>query len=418
MKDEVVNRVVKVAGLTPHPRNYNTHSDAQVGDLRASLKRFGQVRSIVVQGRQDVGAPGGDPKFLIVAGHGLVAAARLEGYTQLRADVIPAAWKPARVLAYLAADNELARQGNPDEAQLAAIVAELAAANETELARLAAGNAARLKELLAANALATTATGDAEPQIDRAEELNEKWKVKPGDLWRIGDHRLLCGDSTKRDDVERVMQGDKAAFVSDPPYGIDVDTSWLSALHVKRGKPSNKSDDRLANDDGTLDLSWAYKYHEWLVFGFPFVARDEKYTGLLVWDKRGDGGENGLGNPVEVAASNAFNGYRLARHVWAGYVREAGEKREAHPTQKPIGVMLDAIKLIKSQIILDPFIGSGTTIIACQNLQRKCRAIEIAPAYCAVTLERMATAFPGIEIERLNDNGKQKDTRRKAGKKG
>ncbi len=242
---------------------------------------------------------------------------------------------------------------------------------------------------------------DSEPQIDRAAALNEIWKCETGQLWQIGQHRLLVGDSTKAEDVARVMGGEKAALVSDPPYGISVDTSWLSALNVKRGKPSCKSDDKLANDDGTLDLSFAYKYPEWLVFGFPFVARNEKYTGLLVWDKRGDGGENRLGNPVEVAASNAFNGYRLSRHVWAGYIREAGEKREPHPTQKPIGIMVDAIQLVKNQIIFDPFSGSGSTVVACQNLNRKCRGIEISPLYCSVILQRMTDAFPGIEIRRI-----------------
>ena len=173
MQDEIVNQKVTLSGLTPHPRNYNAHDDGQIGDLRASLRKFGQVRSIVVQaveGRQDDGVP----RHLIVAGHGLVSAARLEKYTTLRADVIPAEWDAPKVLAYLAADNELARQGSPDEAQLAAIVAELSAANEVELARLAAGNAERLKELLAANDLAVNGQGDAEPQIDRAAELNEK----------------------------------------------------------------------------------------------------------------------------------------------------------------------------------------------------------------------------------------------------
>jgi DNA modification methylase len=153
-----------------------------------------------------------------------------------------------------------------------------------------------------------------------------------------------------------------------------------------------------------------YRWPEWLVFGFPFVARAEAFTGLLVWDKRGDGGEGGLGNPVEVAASNAFNGYRLSRHVWAGYVREAGEKREPHPTQKPVGIMVDAIGLVRGDAILDPFLGSGTTMVAAQNLGRKCYGLEISPAYCSVILQRMQDAFPGIEIRR--DDG----TRAKGGK--
>ena len=115
---DVVNRMVKLAQCRPHPRNYNQHSTAQLEDLRSSLRRFGQVRSIVVQAAADGG-------YLLVAGHGIVAAASLELYTELRADVIPATWSEMQVLAYLAADNELGRQSNPDIAQLAAVVATM-----------------------------------------------------------------------------------------------------------------------------------------------------------------------------------------------------------------------------------------------------------------------------------------------------
>lgn len=107
------------------------------------LRAFGQVRSIVVQ------ADGADG-FLIVAGHGLVAAAQAEGWAELRADVVPADWPAAKVLAYLAADNELARRGDPDEGQLAALVAQVAAEADANLASLAAGSEARLAEMLAA----------------------------------------------------------------------------------------------------------------------------------------------------------------------------------------------------------------------------------------------------------------------------
>ncbi len=134
---------VPVAGLKPHPRNYNRHDHGQVEDLRESLRQFGQVRSIVVQATKN-------PKvFLIVAGHGITEAARLEGVKTLKADVVPATWTPARVLAYLAADNELARRGSPDEAQLATIVAEVKASEGEVLARLAAGEQAALTRLLA-----------------------------------------------------------------------------------------------------------------------------------------------------------------------------------------------------------------------------------------------------------------------------
>ena len=121
--DEVVNRVVAVGECRPHPRNYNGHDEGQIGDLRASLRRFGQVRSVVVQALSPGLSPNGGGGYLVVAGNGVHEAARLEGLESLRADVIPADWDEARVLAYLAADNELARRARPDEAQLAVLVA-------------------------------------------------------------------------------------------------------------------------------------------------------------------------------------------------------------------------------------------------------------------------------------------------------
>lgn len=129
---EIVNHTVPAAACRPHPRNYQQHDEGQVADLRESLRVFGQVRSIVVQ---EDGAGG----YLIVAGHGVAEAARLEGLRELRADVIPASWGPARVLAYLGTDNELARRGMPDEAQLAALVADVEEEAGREMARLAAG---------------------------------------------------------------------------------------------------------------------------------------------------------------------------------------------------------------------------------------------------------------------------------------
>lgn len=176
MSSGVVNRVVAVDALGPHPLNYNRHDEGQIADLRLSLREFGQVRSIVVQPCDCVpdGCSAQDaPGYLIVAGHGLAAAARAEGLRELRADVIPAEWAEGRVLAYLAADNELARQGNPDAGQLAALVARVRGEAGESLAQLAAGSEARMREMLKAitlpeitdweDSLGELPTGDRSP---------------------------------------------------------------------------------------------------------------------------------------------------------------------------------------------------------------------------------------------------------------
>lgn len=143
MKAVVKNQTVKVSALAPHSQNYNKHSDSQLADLRASLRAFGQVRSVVVQKAKANG------HYTIVAGEGLTTAAKQEGLKELRADVIPASWSKTKVLAYLAADNELARHGTPDQAQLAAIVRDVMSAEGEVLARLAAGEQLALDTLLA-----------------------------------------------------------------------------------------------------------------------------------------------------------------------------------------------------------------------------------------------------------------------------
>lgn len=137
---EIINQLLPIDALSPHPRNYQVHPEPQLGQLRSSLARFGQVRSIVVQ----EGAPG---KFLIVAGHGIVEAARQHGLTAMRADVIPATWTPTQVEGYLLADNLTARQSIPDEDLLAQLLQEQLDAG-VDLVSLGS-NEAELNDLLA-----------------------------------------------------------------------------------------------------------------------------------------------------------------------------------------------------------------------------------------------------------------------------
>ena len=206
MSSEVISRLI--SELKPHPRNYNNHGDRQVDDLALSLKRFGQRKPIVTW------------RDMIVAGHGLTMAAQMAGWTTILTMPIPDDWDEATVLAYLAADNELARQADPDLAQLAAITKELEGIDE-ELAKLAAGGDDALKALMA-TIEDEKPNGDAEPQIDKAEELRVKWDVQSGQMWQLGEHRIICGDCTDRAVVERVMGGEKAdCVVTDSPYGIN-----------------------------------------------------------------------------------------------------------------------------------------------------------------------------------------------------
>jgi len=163
---EIVNKMVPVAACSPHPMNYNRHDEEQIKDLRLSLRRFGQVKSIVVQ---DDGADG----FLLVAGEGIWRASKDEEIEELRADVIPTDWEPPRVLAYLGADNELARRAQPDEAQLAALIEQVGKQADEELAKLAAGGELAMNQIVAANEWDNEDWSDLDDELDSLAGMEE-----------------------------------------------------------------------------------------------------------------------------------------------------------------------------------------------------------------------------------------------------
>jgi len=237
---------------------------------------------------------------------------------------------------------------------------------------------------------------DAEPQIDRAEELRVKWGVETGQLWRLGDHRLICGDCTDKDVVERVMGGEKAgAVVTDPPYGLG-ETKSFNDYHLDY-------EDREPFDLTLLDLSapfviWGGNYYECL-------PDKRNKIGWIVWDKRpnleGEKRERAdrrFGQHFEIAITSIgdLRG-KMYRQRWGGFY---GSQEIYHKTQKPPELFKWCIEPTEG-FVVDYFCGSGTAILACENLGRKCRAVEISPAYVAVALERWATAT-GKTPELLN----------------
>ena len=183
------------------------------------------------------------------------------------------------------------------------------------------------------------------------------------------------------------------AVVTDPPYGIGVNTAWLSALHVQRGKPKCKSDAQLVGDDAPMSLDWLSGYRRWLVFGFPYLQRTDA-TGWLVWDKWPGVNGGGLGNPVEMAMTNCWRGFRVLRVLWAGFYRAKGEKRHNHPTQKPEMLMRGLIEMMTmpGDTVFDPFMGSGTTGVACVQTGRNFIGCEIDPGYFEIAKRRIEQA--------------------------
>jgi DNA modification methylase len=275
---------------------------------------------------------------------------------------------------------------------------------------------------------------DAEPQIDRAAELNKKWQVKPGDLWRIGEHRLLCGDSTKREDVERVMGGDTPLLmVTDPPYGVEYDANWRNEADRANGKPYGaRAVGKVTNDD-RADWSEAWALfsgdvaYVWHAGGkSPEVAESLTSTGfelrnLIVWAKNNFAISRGHYHHQHEPCWYVFRSGKTANFIgdrsqttlWQ--IDKPQKSETGHSTQKPVECMARPIRNHEAAEVYDPFLGSGTTMVACENLKRKCRGIEISPDYCSVILQRMQDAF-GLVGERIA--GDQRPTTKKVSKGG
>ena len=235
---------------------------------------------------------------------------------------------------------------------------------------------------------------------DEVPEAPEEPKTKLGDLYILGEHRLLCGDSTKAEDVERLMNGQKAdAFVTDPPYGIKIGSQSQGkgggvAKKIDYGK--NEWDNEIPKQailEGMkiceVSVLWGANYYTDIL---------SPSSCWLVWDK--DNGDTDFAD-VEMAWTNIPKSSRLFKYTWAGMRQEDMKNKEkrVHPTQKPVGLNVWAMeKLNLGNAILDLFLGSGSTLIAAQKTGRKCYGMELDPKYCDVIVKRWED-FTGKKAE-------------------
>jgi DNA modification methylase len=176
-------------------------------------------------------------------------------------------------------------------------------------------------------------------------------------------------------------------LVTDPPYGINYDADWQSRVHGERGT-ANHATGKIVNDQGEIKSSMFRAYPRRVVFGFPYLADDEA-TGWLVWDKEPGFKGRSLTSPVEMAYSTTWKGFKAIRLLWSGYLRQPGsEAKLGHPTQKPEALMREILGWSEGTI-LDPFMGSGTTLRAAKDLGRKAIGIEIEERYCEIAATRL-----------------------------
>jgi DNA modification methylase len=223
-----------------------------------------------------------------------------------------------------------------------------------------------------------------------------------GDLFEIGEHRLLCGDSTDSDAIAKLMNGQKADMVfTDPPYGIGLDKD-------KQRLGKSQEYGAVLNDHDNTTAIDAFNLVSSLNIDNLFFWGANHYSNALppsscwiVWDKQG--GKHVTYADVELCYSNLNSPARMFTHIWDGFRRdsEKGEKR-VHPTQKPVKLICEIWEYFKIEykIVLDLFLGSGSTMVAAHQLKRKCYGMELDPKYCQVIIDRMKKLDPTIKIKK------------------
>ena len=257
--------------------------------------------------------------------------------------------------------------------------------------------------------------GKTEPEeefieVSAYERAKKNTKIKNGDIFKLGNHRLMCGDSTVETQVNSLMDKQKAnLLLTDPPYGIDIvgkgKTGVSGETGFKEGRESGVSMlakagkyQEVIGDDKEFDPTFLMQYgiHQ-IIFGANnFASKLKDNSQWLVWDKKANiGADHNNFSDAELAWTNVkAKSVKIYRHLWSGLLR-TGErdvelKQRVHPTQKPVALMHDLIKDYSTEngTILDLFGGSGSTLIACEQLNRKCLMMEIDPVYTQVIIDR------------------------------
>lgn len=421
-------QITKTNALTPDPSNPNRLDPSDKKRMARSLDEFGDLSGVILNRRTGL-LVGGHQRVDVLAGAEVQAedlpAPEPDG-TVARGWLVKSGkryalrvvdWDETKAHAALLAANRFGRIGKDDDAALRALLDGLDAEGfDLELAGYTA-------EALAEAGLRDEPEGeaDAEAQIDRAEELNQTWGVKPGDLWLVGEHRLVCGDSTKAEDVGRVL-GDArpVLMVTDPPYGVDYDANWRNEADLANGKPYGaRAVGKVMNDDrADWTEAWklfsgdvAYVWHAGNmahIVAVSLLSCDLQIRAQIIWAKNqlviGRGDYHPQHEPCWYCVRDGKPGLRTddRKQTTLWQIDKPQKSETGHSTQKPIECMARPMRNHDAPEVYDPFLGSGTTMVAAQNLSRKCYGLEISPAYCAVILQRMADAFPCIDIRKAD----------------
>ncbi len=374
-----------LSDLNPDQRNARKHNPRNIGMVVDSLHEVGPARSGVIDENNNLLVGNGTWEALAEAGIERVKVVEADGNEWVVVRRTGLTEEQKRKLAIY--DNRTSELADWDP-----VILQEDIEGGLDLSGLWRDN--ELEELL--GDLGGSGTEDPGADIDQAEELQKKWKTERGQIWEIGRHRLMCGDSTSAEDVGRLMDGEKAEILlTDPPYGVGV-------VPTGGGKiggdvlAKNRKYAEVEGDDRPFEAShlWGMAGQQ-IVFGANYFPDQLPHRGQwLAWDKGRP--EGTTFSDVELAWTSG-NGTRVKayRCVWHGMTREGESGERYHPTQKPVKLFAEILQDHPGDSVVDAYIGSGTTMVAAEQLERTCYGMEIDPGYTAVVLERMA----GMDLE-------------------
>lgn len=399
IKNHTNEKLEDISKVIENPKNPNKHSDNQINMLSKIIEFQGWRIPIVVSNRSG----------FIVRGHGRLMSAR-----KLGLEKVPVSFQDyeseAQEYADLVADNRIAELAEMDRSELKDIIEQLDT-GEIDL-DMTGFDQESLDDLM-------SEFFEPEEGLTDDDEIPEdvEARCKLGDLWQLGDHRLMCGDSTQTNDIDNLMNGEKADMVfTDPPYGMHLNADYSSMDSRFKGSTGGNKYKRVKGDNEdfisdliTTPLEYFSYCDELFFWGADYYAEllPERNAGSwIVWDKRlEESSDKMYGSTFELCWSKARHKRLIARIKWAGIFGMENEdsKKRLHPTQKPITLVewFFGHWIKEKKNIVDLFLGSGSTLIACEKLKRKCFGMELDPHYCDVIIQRWED-FTGKKAEKIN----------------
>ena len=384
MRTTTEMKLVPIDRLVPYINNARTHSPEQINKLRSSLREFGFINPVII-----------DRDYGVIAGHGRILAAKEEGITEVPcvfADYLTEAQKKA----YIIADNRMAMDAGWDEELLRVEIEALQA--EAFDVSLTGFDPNEIDDLFKENLKG----GLHDDDFDIEAELKKPTFTKAGDVWTLGRHRLVCGGSTKKETYDILMDGKKANLVlTDPPYNVNYEGT---AGKIKNDHMANDAFyqfllDAFTNMEAVMaDDASIYVFHadtEGLNFRRAFADAGFYLSGCCIWKKNslvlGRSPYQWIHEPV------LFGLKKSGKHAWYAGRKETTvweydkpKKNADHPTMKPIALLAYPImnSSMTNALVLDPFGGSGSTLIACEQSERTCYTMELDEKYCDVIVKR------------------------------